>query len=431
MIRLFFILLAVFGLTWLLGQVGMADGARATVALGFAVLAAHAFGLLLRPLGLPMVSAYLILGLLAGPQVLGLITHDAVEDLGLINGIALALIAMTAGGELVVSQIRPLMRSIVSITVAQMVIIAGGMALLLHFLREMLPFAAGADAGPMIAVCLLGGVLAVANSPATTIAVMTETESAGRFTDTVLGITVLKDVLLILLFGVVFALVEVLVEPEAPMALRDLGAIALGLGLSVLAGLGLAFALAPLLSRVGRQLPLLVVGVAILVAAAARPLGLDPLILCIAMGFAIRNFTERGRQLIRGVEHVSPLIYAVFFTMVGAGLDLGALRLMWFVATMLVLARGALTFAASWAGSRLVEDEPTVRRWGWTGFVAQAGVTLGLVLLVAERFPGWGDDFKTLIVAAVAVNQLVGPILFKIGLFRAGDVGRRAETQPV
>jgi Kef-type K+ transport system membrane component KefB len=428
------LLAVLIALTWVVFAVGVPSGhasrAQETMVLGFAILAAHTLGLLVRPLGLPMITGHLCLGLLVGTHGLGLITRQAVHELRLIDDIALALIALTAGGELVLGQIRPLLRSIVSISLAQVILVFATMALVFSLLTDWVPFAQGLPGREILALCLLVGIVSVAKSPATTIAVITETRAAGRFTDTVLGVTVVKDVLVILTFAVIFSLCEILVDPGARFALGQLQIISLRLLLSVAAGFALAAGLAPLLSRVGRQLPVLIAGTAIAIAAFARMIQLDPLILCIAMGFGVRNFTGRGRELVRGIENVSPMIYAVFFTMAGAGLDLGSLARMWPIATALVLARCAVTHGSTWVGSRLVEDQPAVRRWGWMGFVAQAGVTLGLASLVAERFETWGPDFKTLVVALIAVNQLVGPVLFKLALTRVGETGRREDLRP-
>ncbi|MBN1478218.1 cation:proton antiporter [Candidatus Sumerlaeota bacterium] len=411
----------VCGILWLRGGAESPPGAEATLILGLTLLAAHALGLLLKPLGLPLVTGYLLLGLAAGPHALRLISHEAVGELRLINDIALALIALTAGGELVLRQLRPLMRSILSITLIQIVIIACGMGLFFALIAGHVSFAQGLGARDLLAIALLIGVISVAKSPATTIAIITETRASGRFTETVLGVTILKDVLVILLFAVVFALADVLIRPGSEMALYDLGTIAFSLVASVAVGSLLAAGLAPLLPRAGRQLPVLVAGTAICAAAVARPLGLDPLILCIAAGFGVRNFTSRGRELVLGIESVAPMIYAVFFTLTGAGLDITALGAMWQIALLIVLMRAALTFSSTWLGSRLVEDIPAVRNLGWMGFIAQAGVTLGLSALVAAHFPGWGRPLQTLIVAAVVINQIVGPVLFKLALILSGE----------
>ncbi|MBN1478219.1 cation:proton antiporter [Candidatus Sumerlaeota bacterium] len=404
--------------------------AHATLVLGFAILSAHLFGLLLRPIGLPLVTGYLLLGLIAGPHAMGLITREATADLRLISDIALCLIALTAGGELVLGQLRPLLRGIAAITLSQVTLVFAGMITLVWLMAGHLPFAVGLGQRETLAIALLVGLMAVATSPATTIAVITETRAGGRLTETILGVTILKDVVVILLFAIVFAVADVLVRPETEMALRDLGTIALNLALSVGAGVGLGASLAPLLPRVGRQLPALVAGTAIGVAAAARPLGLDPLILCIAAGFTVRNLTSRGRELIRGIESVSPMIYAVFFTITGAALNVAALRTMWAVALVLVFSRAMLMVGSTWVSSRVIEDQPTVRRWAGLGLLGQGGVTLGLAALVANQFTGWGADLRTLIVAAVAVNEIAGPVLLKIALVHSGEVGRREIVGP-
>ena len=75
-------------------------------------------------------------------------------------------------------------------------------------------------------------------------------------------------------------------------------------------------------------------------------------------------------------------------------------------------------------GARMAKDEPTVRRWGWAPLVSQAGLTLGLSSVVERAFPSFGSGFRSLIVATVAINEVLGPILFKLALDRTGETGR-------
>jgi hypothetical protein len=75
-------------------------------------------------------------------------------------------------------------------------------------------------------------------------------------------------------------------------------------------------------------------------------------------------------------------------------------------------------------GARLANDEPVVRRWGWAPLVSQAGLTLGLSAVIERTFPSFGPGFRSLVVATVAINEMVGPILFKLALDRAGESGR-------
>jgi Kef-type K+ transport system membrane component KefB len=119
----------------------------------------------------------------------------------------------------------------------------------------------------------------------------------------------------------------------------------------------------------------------------------------------------------------------VFFANAGAHLDLVTLVSLWPVALVLVGARAVATAGAAALGSRLADDPPAVQRWGWAPLISQAGIALGIAVAVEEAFPELGKGFRSLAVAAVGLNEAVGPILFKLALVRSGEVGKRQPVQ--
>jgi Kef-type K+ transport system membrane component KefB len=147
----------------------------------------------------------------------------------------------------------------------------------------------------------------------------------------------------------------------------------------------------------------------------------DALLTFMVAGFIVRNLSNQGDKFVKGIEQTGTVVYVVFFAIAGADLDIPLLRHLWPVALILAGARGAVTWAASRAASALAHDPPVLRRWGWSGLISQAGLTLGLSVLVAREFPSFGTPFRSLAVATVAVNELVGPVLFKLALDRAGE----------
>jgi Kef-type K+ transport system membrane component KefB len=411
-------------LTWMLSVVGggsdFSQRAQNTVILGFVILAAHALGLLAR-LSLPAITAHLILGVAAGPHGLGIITLESIANFRLIDGIALALIALTAGGELVIKDLRPAFHSIGALTLSLTVfvfLVASGVTWLM---LDVLPEASRPTGNSVTAFCLLMGVMAVALSPSATIAVITESRAKGRLTDVILGVTVLLDVLVIVLFAAVFSFSQSLLSSDSPEVVRGMAGLLVKLAISVALGLGLAAAMALALPRAGKQIPVLIAGFSLIVAAAAPLFGLDALILCIATGFAVRNFTSRGREMIVGIERISPLFYAIFFTLVSAGLDFHAVGRIWPFAAALIVARLLATYVASHLATHLAGSRPLVRRLSWLGFVSQAGVSLGLATIVATTFTQWGRTFQTLVITLTAGNLFIGPILLRLALVRAGE----------
>ncbi|RPH70699.1 MAG: hypothetical protein EHM78_10460 [Myxococcaceae bacterium] len=77
----------------------------------------------------------------------------------------------------------------------------------------------------------------------------------------------------------------------------------------------------------------------------------------------------------------------------------------------------------------MADDPPRLRRWGWTGLVSQAGLALGIAGKIQKEHPGYGAGFAAMAVATVALNELVGPILFKAALDRSGESATHADTE--
>jgi hypothetical protein len=115
------------------------------------------------------------------------------------------------------------------------------------------------------------------------------------------------------------------------------------------------------------------------------------------------------------------VVYVVFFGLAGAHLDRPLLGTLGPVALLFAASRGLLSWAAGRLSSRWADDPPAIRRWGWSGLVSQAGLALGIAAAVSKEFPAFGPGLGALALAAVAVNELVGPVLFKLALDRCGE----------
>jgi Kef-type K+ transport system membrane component KefB len=139
-------------------------------------------------------------------------------------------------------------------------------------------------------------------------------------------------------------------------------------------------------------------------------------------GFMVENFTLQGDRLIVGLERSAFPVYVIFFAISGATIDLGALKEMWVLALILVAVRALMFYGGTLAASRVARDLRPHAHSLWSGFLAQAGVTIGIASLIDRRFT-WGGDLKTIVLAVVAINQLIGPVLLKWLLERKGEAG--------
>jgi Kef-type K+ transport system membrane component KefB len=415
---------AVAGLCWgarTLGENTVADPAgSAMLALGALIIGGYLAGHAAVRWRLPRVTGYLVLGLAAGPYALGLETLADARFLRLFEELALGLIALTAGGEFRLEGLGRRLKPLLFITGSHLLILpAVGLVMWLLF-------GTGLGVGPLsgperLAAAALLGVIAVAVSPSTTIAVITELRARGDLVDTVLGVTILKDLLILLLFTWVNVLAHAWVE-GTPVGLGILSGVGVEILLSLAVGGVMGAGLAVFMARVGRHVPLAVIALALVSVELSRTAHLEHLLVCMAAGFVVRNgFAGEARTFLDALETSSPPIYIVFFALVGAGLDLRIFALMWIPALVMVGARLAATAAATAAAAALSGAPPPVRRLGWMGFVAQAGLSLGLAARIQRENPDFGTTVATIIVAAVVLNQLIGPVLWAHALRRAGE----------
>jgi Kef-type K+ transport system membrane component KefB len=161
-------------------------------------------------------------------------------------------------------------------------------------------------------------------------------------------------------------------------------------------------------------------------------LHLEPMLICVTAGFWVRNFSRHGGEFMEIIDRSALPIYVIFFSLTGAALNVGALGETWLIALLLVAVRFQLIWVGAYLGGSLSGDPPRLRRMSGFGFVTQAGVSLGLAGIVMRSFPEWGAALSTLIVAVVALNQIIGPIAFKFALGAVGEArisqGRRSRS---
>jgi len=402
------------------------SGATATALLGFVLLTAFLAGAVARGMGLPAVTGYVLVGIAVGPYAIGVLRVDVVEQLRRIDEIALALIALTAGGELRLDELRKALRSILGITLSVGGVVVIGMLALVLVMRPFVPFLADQPWGVTIAVGLLLAIWSANSSPDATIAVINETQASGVLTETILGVTIFKDVLVIVAFAAALALAGPLVAPGAAFDATVLGVVAWEVGGALLVGALAGVVFGFYLRRIGARSALATLAFTYVVVLLAETLHVELLLTAVASGFIIENFTEAGDDLIQAIEANALVVFAIFFALAGAALNLKTLGAYWLMALVIVLARAALTWAGAQLGARVTDSSPLVTRWTWMGIISQAGVTLGLSLLVARELPAIGDAFVAVTTAVIIVHLLVGPVLLKVALERAGE-GRSGE----
>jgi len=428
-LRLTFTLALLFGIAYLSVTVYQGDAPedRLTVLMGFVLLAATVAGALASAVGLPKITGFLVVGIVAGPSVTALIPWGALDELRLIDQFALALIALLAGGELKVQALQPAARSIALTTLAVVVVVWVGITLVFLPIGFFLPFLDETGFLGILALGALLGVWAANSSPDLTVAVIEETGSKGPLTDVILGVTIVKDVVVIVLFTLLLALAQPLLghgEGEGGMLVGLLWEV----GGALAAGGALGWVFSLYLQREGEQPAYAVFLFAYVLVLVSDLLHLELLLAGVAAGFTIENLSEAGDELIRSIEKVSVVIFAFFFTIAGASLDLAAIGGFWFGAVVLFSARLGLTYYGARLGTRWAGASEEIQSFTWRGLMSQGGVTLGLLLLLQEAFPEIGGGVVTLGMAVIIGNILGGPVLLKTALAGGAASAPKAEA---
>lgn len=385
---------------------------KAILALGLLVLTGLLGGRVSNRFKLPAVTGYILFGLLIGPSVLGILAEETLEYLSPLHDLALGLIALTIGVELRWERLRKLGLSIINITVLQ------ALAAMLLVIAAMLIL------GQPLPVALLLGAVCTATAPAATVAVIREYNAAGPLTKTLLAVVALDDALCVLIFGITLTMVKGIVSSsgESSWAILRISIFEILGSLSL--GIILALFLSQLLKHWKVEVPnllSLLLGTTMLAGGLATQFHLSPILTNMVLGTVLSNLTAR-RQLFRGLEIIERPIYIAFFALAGAGLELEALSHLGLVGVSYILARSLGKMFGSWLGGTLSHAPPSVNKYLGLALLPQAGVAIGLSMLVTKELPQLSGIISTVVLASVVVYELLGPVSAKYALVKAGEI---------
>jgi Kef-type K+ transport system membrane component KefB len=240
-------------------------------------------------------------------------------------------------------------------------------------------------------------------------------------------VVVVSDLVVVLLFAMVSSIAKTLFGAEAD-AIETALSLTWELGGSMLVGVMVGGVVFLYLQYVRAAGSLFVLVAGFIVAEVGQRVELDPLIVTLAAGLFIRNRTRLGPRLLDAVEGAALPVYVVFFAVTGASLRLSDLLVIGPAALMFATVRAGGFAAGSWSAARVADAPAVVRQFAAFGLVPQAGLALALALLLAKTFPSFGNAASSLIVAMVAINQLVAPVLFRMALVKSGESGSARPT---
>ncbi len=284
------------------------------------------------------------------------------------------------------------------------------------------------------ALALLLAALAVSTAPATVVAVVKETRSRGVFVKTLVAAVALDNMACIFLFAIAHSVSRAwLGDAQVDAASTAMGALGqLGGALLVGALVGwILIATTEHLQREERVATTATLGL-LFTYGVAEYLGFSPLLACLFLGIVQANFTpDRDRILDAAFSTFEPVILAIFFTLAGMHLSFEEMKLAGPVALVFFVVRAIGKLTAGACAMRFAGATQRLVTWLGPALVPQAGLAIGLVILV-DKDPAFAtgqaaevrDLFLAIVIAAVTLNEIAGPILLRIALRRAGETGK-------
>ncbi|GAB4574989.1 MAG: cation:proton antiporter [Anaerolineae bacterium] len=394
----------------------------AILLLGITLLGAFAVGQIFRRLGIPQVVGFIFAGLLMGPSFLAIIPTELNENLTFISEIALGLIGFDMGGHLHFEELRRLGKSMFWIAVLNVLgaflLVAGGIFLITGSLP----------------VALVFGALASATAPAATVDVLAEYNAEGPFTTTLIAVVGIDDALSLVIFSIAAAIAEaILVGSEVSwLAMVELPFIEIGE--SLLVGTVLGYVLSLIMKRLNNHHDsmAIVISIIFLCVGLTGPLHISLILTTMVMGIVIVNRDPAHGTFIRfTIEQAGPVLYVLFFALIGARLQVSLLPAMGVVGVSYIILRAIGKYAGAWLGAWLSGATRIVRNNLGLALLSQAGVAIGLAMGSYQRFCDCGvlgEELAALVLnvitATTLIVQIIGPIGVKLAITRAGEIGK-------
>jgi Kef-type K+ transport system membrane component KefB len=369
--------------------------------------AAHGLGKLLR---LPRVTLLLIVGLVAGPSFLDVIPHELANWFPIVAHMALAMIGFLLGESFIGREIKERGRTVLYVSIGK-TIGAGILVFIVVLLMQ-----------HDLSLALLLAGIAPASAPAATVDVIREGHAKGPLTKTVLGIVAIDDAWVIILYSLLLVVAEALcgkgqLLEKLLWGFWDVGGAFL---LGVVVGIPMAW----LTGRIKEGEPTLLEasGFVFLCGGLAFMLHVSYLLACMVLGATIANRAKHYTRPFRDIEGASEPFLVIFFLLAGYKFELAVLQTLGIVGLLYIVARSLGFVIGCRLSARLINAQRIVQEHvGWC-LLPQAGVALGLALYTTERLPELGTFVLPLIVGTTIIFELIGPLITRYHLHKAGEL---------
>lgn len=396
--------------------------------IGIIIIAGFVFGELVAKLKLPKVTGYIIAGILLSPQIAPFVSESFVESTKIVTNISLSIITFSVGGTLSISKIKNQGRQILKITLGE-----SGFAFIFVMLGFILlaPFLLKIDGATYMTVYiplgLLLGSLAAPTDPTATMAVAHEYKAKGKVMSTIMGVAAFDDAIGLILFSIAIAIAT----PFASSQDIEIGSVALSVIKQLFGAIFVGGVIGFIFNKVTKNLAessegtmiAIIIGFLGLSFGISSYLEVDELLAIMFMGFVVVNFNKKSELIFKLLErYTEQLVFILFFTISGMHLDIFVLGDVFLLVLLFVLFRAAGKFTGVFVGARKAPEE--IKKYTAGGLIPQGGIVIGLALMIKYNpaFLTISDKFINIILGAAVIHELIGPVLAKFSLKKAGEI---------
>lgn len=372
-------------------------------------------GKIVKQIKLPNVTGYLIIGLIAGPSCLNIVSSGMVNSFQIISKLALGFIAFSIGTEFKFSYIKKLGSAPVVIAIFEsigaVVFVSAAMILL----------------GQPVQLALVMGAIAAATDPAATILVAKQYKAKGPVINTLIPVVAIDDATALMSYGICVAIAKVYTTGHISVAtllnpVREIfGSLVFGIVLGMIFTVLIHF-----FTGRGNRLAITIAMVSLAVSV-SDIIELSPLLTCMAMSVTVVNTSHNCKVVFEQMDRMTPPIFMMFFFMSGAGLDIGILPTIGVIGVAYIVFRVIGKIGGAAFGAKLSKADKNVQKYLGIGLIPQAGVAIGLATMSGAVVPQYSSIITAIVLCGTVIYELVGPICTKIMLTRLGEIKPEAK----
>ncbi|MCD4818982.1 MAG: cation:proton antiporter [Candidatus Cloacimonetes bacterium] len=385
---------------------------------GLLLITGYLFGQISEKIKLPMITGYIIAGILIGDSGLKLIGHQNIELLHILSEITLSFIAVIIGGEFSFSKLKLFGKKIIFITLTQMFLtfFAVSFGLLLIGLSSYVAFLLGA--------------IASATAPAASAVIAEKLKAKGEFVDYLHGVVALNDAGTIIIFSLAFSSISRAVMGELELShslIHAFSEIVFSLLLGIAGGLAIHYTTAK--KKNLNEINILAFGFIFCTTSLAISLHLSSLITNMTIGMLLINLSKKNVKILTSLQPLTAPLYAIFFAFAGAEMDLSVFKggNILIAGAIFVLLRAFGKYFGVFTSGKLLRVSPQVNKFLGLALLPQAGVSIGLVLFVqgsqivnnaSPQIQFEITEMINIVLMSVFINELTGPPLAKLAILK-------------